>query len=439
MSNTVFSCPAGTFSGIKEDGVIQIKGIRYAISERYARPEPYQYPDGVHEMVQNAPFAVQLPSAAESALQGTAYESFPQEESCQYLSITVPDNEQNARLFPVMVWFHGGSYRNGGCDCPTYDRRPLVKENNIIVVGVNSRLGVLGFVKDREGQYANNGLLDAIEGLKWIKANISAFGGDPENITIFGQSAGADTVRCVMLSKGTENLYRRAIIQSDPMGTMTGRADMEKKILDELNTLPLDASTQELREVQNSIAAHVTEKGPAKRMIFAPHYGVYPLPEEKDFPKRLREIAPTHELLIGSTTRESAIAFATSKSLTRLDRFFLTGWIIESVFDKIAKQIFVDPALAFAKDYARAGGKTYHFVFSWMEKESVIGACHMMDVLPLFGPGQAEGKLFTMGQSVEELYQKGIPMRKIWADYAKTGEISQMKIDGMIEIQKLPY
>lgn len=437
MSKTLFVCPAGTFSGIEEDGVIQIKGIRYAVSERYARPEPFQYPEGIHEMTKAAPYALQPPSKAETALQGTLYERYPQEESCQYLSVTIPANRQNTLYLPVMVWFHGGSYRNGGCDCPTYDRRLLVRENNIVVVGVNFRLGVLGFVKDREGKYANNGLLDVIESLKWIRDNISAFGGDPDNVTIFGQSAGADAVRCVMLSDGTGELYRRAIIQSDPIGTMKNRGDMEKKILDELNTLPLDASTQEILDIQDSIAAHVTEKGHAKRMIFAPHYGVNPLPAENDFPQRLREIAPSHELLIGSTARESAIAFAPSKLLLRLDRFFLTKWIIEPVFDRLARQVFVEPAYTFAEEYARAGGKTYHYVFKWMENESVIGACHMMDVLPLFGPGHAEGHLFAMGLSAEELSEIGVPMRKIWADFAKSGRISRMKIDGMIEISEI--
>ena len=75
MTNNIFTCPAGAFQGVIENGVVQIKGIQYAISDRYAPPVPYQYPDGVHEMVQNAPFAVQEPSATESALQGTHYES----------------------------------------------------------------------------------------------------------------------------------------------------------------------------------------------------------------------------------------------------------------------------------------------------------------------------------------------------------------------------
>lgn len=99
-------------------------------------------------------------------------------------------------------------------------------------------------MRDQDGNFTNNGLLDVIEALKWVKGNIEGFGGDPDNITILGQSAGAESVRAVMLSEGTDELYKRAIIQSPPFGAMENRADMEQKILDELNTEPMDVSTQ---------------------------------------------------------------------------------------------------------------------------------------------------------------------------------------------------
>ena len=108
-------------------------------------------------------------------------------------------------------------------------------------------------------------------GLRWIHANIEAFGGDPTNVTLFGESAGGDLVRCIMLSKGTDDLYRRAIIQSDPMGTLENREGMEHKILDELNELPLDAPIEQILEAQQAITSHVTERGLAKYLIFAPH------------------------------------------------------------------------------------------------------------------------------------------------------------------------
>ncbi|MCT7789977.1 MAG: carboxylesterase family protein [Lactobacillus crispatus] len=437
VNELIFNCKSGSFSGIQQDGVLQIKGIRYAISKRYERPLPYVYEAGIHQMHRNAPFAVQEPSNTESILQGTFYEKFPQEESSQYLSITRPLKIIDEQKLPVMVWFHGGSYRNGGCDGPSYDRTLLVRENNLIVVGVNYRLGVLGFVKDQDGNFANNGLLDGIAGLKWIKENISAFGGDPDNITLFGQSAGADLIRNIMISEGTDKLYRRVILQSDPIGAMENRQAMDEQVLEELNRVPLDLSTKELLAVQNQIESHVQEKGNAKFLIFAPHYGVYPLPKKKDIPKRLAEIATSHDLLIGSTTREAAAVIGVSEKLSKADRLLLTKPMLERFLHKKGNAIFIKPAFKLAKEYAKAGGKTFHYVFDWMDGKHELGAIHISDLLPLFGLGQAEGWPIAMGYSKEQVERLGKPMRKVWADFAKTGEITNYQIPGMLTIQKI--
>lgn len=181
----------------------------------------------------------------------------------------------------------------------------------------------------------------------------------------------------------------------------------------------------------------MTEKGAARFCIFGPHYGVYPLPRKEDIPKRLQEIAPNHELLLGSTTREAAAIFSQKEKLSKLDKHLLTRGIVERFLGKNGRAIFNDPGEAFAKTYAEAGGKAYVYVFSWMEGKSPLGAIHISDLLLIFGLGGAGGKPIAMGMSFDEVYQQGIPMRKIWADYAKTGQITRMKIDGMIEIREL--
>lgn len=436
-AKTQWTCSAGTFIGYEtENGCSHAKGIRYATSTRYGEPQPYFYSEPV-QCKTDSPFAVQLASAVEGFLMGTRYEDYPQEENCQYLSITMPkDADENSKL-PVMVWIHGGAYRNGGCDAPSYDREPLVKEQNLIVVGINYRLGVLGFVKDADGNFANLGLKDIILALKWVNENIEAFGGDKDNVTIFGQSAGADAVRCVMLSSGTDNLYRRAIMQSTPIGTYVKRYDMEKKMLDELNEVSPDASCEELLKVQKSIADHVTEKGNAKYMIFAPHFGLDPLPPENKIEERLREIASGHDIMIGCNTREVAAYIGGSKTLVGMDSFFLTRWLVELIIKKISNSVFIKPSRKFAEDYASYGGNTYHYKFFWTENKSFVGACHTLDILPLFGAGNAVGFPNAMNQSEEEIYEKGIPMRKIWADFARSGQVQELSVPGMISIEAL--
>jgi para-nitrobenzyl esterase len=338
---------------------------------------------------------------------------------------------------PVMVWIHGGAYRNGGCDGPSYDRSPLARENSVIVVGMNYRLGVLGFVRDQDGKPSNNGLLDLIEALLWVNRNISAFGGDPGNVTLFGQSAGADAIMRIMSIEGAELLYRRAIMQSAPLGTLAGRATMEAKMLEELNAVPANATTQQLRDAQASIVAHVTEKGNAKRMVFAPHFGVFPLPSEEEAKAQICRVAPDHELLIGAMAREVAAYIGTSKKFAALDRFPITRPVTERVIKRIGGEIFNAPIEEFARLYAEAGGTTFLYTFSWMQGESVLGASHCSDCLLLFGVGDAEGKPGCMGMSAQEVLETGTPFRKIWADFAKTGTVERTSLDGMIEIRKL--
>lgn len=433
---TVYAA-TGTFKGVVADECQQFLGIRYATAERYCAPVPFTYGCAEHECNVPAPYPVQLCSTIELTLTGIHYENLPQEESCQYLSITVPEGATADSKLPVMVWFYGGSYRNGGCDNPFYDRSALANENGVVVVGINYRLSLLGFVKNREGGFANNGLLDAIEGLRWVNANIAAFGGDPDNITLFGESAGGDLVRCIMLSEGTDSLYRRAIIQSDPMGTLENREAMECKILDELNELPLDASVEQLLEAQRAITNHVTERGLAKHLIFAPHSGVYPLPAQKDEEKRWREVAPKHDLIIGTNARETATYIGGNKLASALDRNVLTRWIIEIVLHKKTMAIFTGPTRKFARLYADCGGKVHLYSYFWRKDKHVIGAGHITELALLFGGKGVEGTLMAQGFPEREFIEQGKPLRQIWTDFAKTGEISTMHVDGMITLQRI--
>lgn len=436
MTIRLYTCEAGSFSGYEENGCVHLKGIRYASSQRFRPPEPYVYPEGVHECTKDSPYAIQLRSDAEGNISGMDYENQTQEESCQFLSMTIPDDLGEGEHVPVMVWIHGGAYRNGGCDSISYDRWRMVKEGRVIVLGLNYRLSILGFTRGIDGTYANLGLLDLIEGLKWVQKNISAFGGDPANVTIFGQSAGADAVRCLMISEGTEGLFHKCIMQSAPIGTLDHREEMEQKILDEVNQMDIHASVDEVRRVQASVVSNVTEKGLAKHMIFGPHAGVYPLPKPEEMETRLRAAAKKYDLLIGSNTREVSAYLVTNEPVKKLDAFPLTRWIIELVVKTMSNKIFIRPTEEFAEKYASFGGNTYLYSFSYGAGRSFIGACHMMDYLPLFGSDHLKKDIAKMGFSDEEISGQGTGMRKIWTDFAKTGKVTQTEIAGMISVQK---
>ena len=431
----IWKCEAGSFSGYETETCFHLRGIRYAVSKRFEAPLPYRYKEGVHECIDPSPFCVQRNSELENYLTGIKYESLPQEESCQYLSITIPKTEELS--LPVMVWYHGGGYRNGGCDSKIYDYELLAAEQNVILVGVNYRLGILGFGRTKEGGFSNHGLNDAIEGLRWVRKNIAAFGGDPENITIFGQSAGADLVRCILLSEGTDNLYHKAILQSDPIGTMDHREAMEERILEELRTFPDNADAEAIRSTEASILAHVKEKGNPKYMVFAPHFGIAPLPKREEIESRLEQIAAAHPMLIGSAEREVSVYGGKIRTITVLDQHPLTEKPIERIMKKLSDSIFIKPIERFARDYALSGGEVWLYTFFWRENRSYIGAGHSIDLLPLFGGQAVVGRDPAMGLSEEEIKEKGRPMRGIWASFARTGIPCQMSIPGMLKITKL--
>lgn len=432
----IWQCLAGRFQGYETDTCYDLRGIRYATSERFCEPVLYHYPDGLHSCLEKAPYAVQLPSKTEEFLFGVDYDKVKQEESCQYLSITIPKKETDNKRFPVMVWIHGGAFRNGGCDHDCYDSDLLASEGNVIVIRLNYRLGVLGYVKDKTGSTANLGLLDVITALQWVQENIEYFGGDKENVTLFGQSAGAQTIAGILVADGTDQLFKNIIMQSTPLGAMTGRADMDKQILDELNKMPDDADISEVCRTQRVILSHVTEKGNPKFMPFAPHYGVKPLPQEERIDEILKERASRHALLIGCNSREAAAYIGGNKMITKLDRFPITRPIVEAAMKKKAKAIFIEPSMSFAARYAAAGGQCWYYNFSWGLNKSVLGACHCMELIPLFGGKGLEGLPVMMSQTEHDVISAGKPLREIWTDFAKIGSVSQSKIEGMLTVFK---
>jgi para-nitrobenzyl esterase len=139
-------------------------------------------------------------------------------EDCLYLNIWRPRREG---LFPVMYWIHGGGYRSGAGTYQMYNSARLAAEQGVVVVTINYRVGPLGFLalpelvdEEPEGCVGNFGIMDQIQGLKWVRDNIAGFGGDPENVTIFGQSAGGHSVFILMACPQARGLFHRAIPMS---------------------------------------------------------------------------------------------------------------------------------------------------------------------------------------------------------------------------------
>ena len=433
----ICDCKAGSFKGFSESGCINFRGIRYATSERYHKPVPYVYPEGTHECIEPSPYCIQNEARIEGRLLGIYYSQQKQVESCQFLSVAVPEDAEKDSKLPVMVWYHGGAYKNGGCENDIYDRCLLASEQNVIVVGVNYRLGITGLVRDENGELSNNGLLDAIEGLKWVKENISSFGGNDDNITIIGQSAGADIVRSMLISDDLDGLFVRGILQRPPIGSMPNRQDMDRWVLDELNSHPIDIPADELLKVEEYILKNNKEKSYAKEMVFAPHYGIYPLPKEEELSDRIRIAASKYPILIGSNSREVIAYVAGDDKMIRLWKIWPLRPIIMKKVNEATQGIFRVPTRRFAEEYASYGGTVYHYDFHWAEDTS-IGSCHGSELPLLFGPKGYLGSLEQrIGIDSSVIGEMGRPFREIWAGFARDGSIRSTSVPDMVDIEKL--
>jgi para-nitrobenzyl esterase len=204
------------------DNVQLYRGIPYAAPPvgdlRWRPPQPAGSWQGVRECYAFGRAAPQKPVALLSMFPGMALGAKTSED-CLYLNVWAPTQPAEKPL-PVMVWIHGGGYLFGAASQPLYDGANLARRG-VVVVAINYRLGPFGFLahpqlsaESGRGASGNYGLLDQIEALRWVKRNIASFGGDPERVTIFGESAGGNSVYALLMSPLAKGLFQRAISQS---------------------------------------------------------------------------------------------------------------------------------------------------------------------------------------------------------------------------------
>ncbi len=214
----IVTLTGGRVEGVMADGVVSFKGIPFAAPPvgnlRWRSPQPVRPWGGIRKADRFAAGCMQTPIVVPIFGEPPAMS-----EDCLYLNVWTPAKSAGARL-PVMVWIYGGSFLEGMTSQPVYDGTHLAQKG-VIVVSLAYRLGVFGFLADPELSAesplhvsGNQGLLDMIAGLKWVRRNITKFGGDPSRVTIFGESAGAISVGAIAQSPLAKGLFQRAIGES---------------------------------------------------------------------------------------------------------------------------------------------------------------------------------------------------------------------------------
>jgi para-nitrobenzyl esterase len=400
--------PAGSLLAENDGTLLHVRGIRYGRAARFAAPQPIAPWRDALDATARGPACPQLPSRLEWVT-GPVIDGLALSEDCQVLSVTAPSDADG---LPVMVWLHGGAYVSGGGESPNYDADELARTGRVVVVRVTYRLGVLGYLSP--SGVDNLGLRDQILALQWVHDNIAAFGGDPERVTVFGQSAGADSVYSLMLSEQTAGLFQRAILQSAPLGVRDGRDAMTAAMRSAAGA----ASTGEPMDAQTAAAAAAARFGLIGRMPFGPITGLDPLPAASDTDARLADAARRIDLLVGYTRNDGAPFIAMDPRVVRLKRLGPLGRVVERAASAaLTQRAFAKPARRLAEQWRKYGGRSATFRVDWSPGR--IGACHCIELPLLFDAAPWADAPMLDGASIDRRLAE--TMRRNWSGFAHNG------------------
>jgi para-nitrobenzyl esterase len=445
---------SGALRGSLEAGVAVFRGIPFAEPPvgalRFAAPQPVPAWDGVREAVSYGPPS---PQAGFFGMDELA-----QDATGDWLTINVwsPEPDPTAGL-PVMVWIQGGAYVIGMSSLPEYDGGHLARDG-VVVVTFNYRVGVEGFAQI-EGAPPNRGLLDQVAALEWVRDNIRAFGGDPDRVTIFGESAGGGSVAALLAMPRAAGLFRRAVAQSVPGTFFTPElaADIAATCAAELGLRPTvaDLSTvapAELSAAGDAVTAKIGQYAdrwgrPGHRTIpFAPVVDgdvlpVTPWQALADGVGRDIELVIGHtrdeqrlfnliEGVLGQVTEEQAATalevFAPGPDGARRYRDSFPDAGSEELFELVHSDwLFRMPSLHLAEAQVKAGGRAYLFELTWPAPGmgGALGACHGLDVPLVFGNLDRGRPAMLIGEEPSpEAEELSTRMRAAWTAFAIHGD-----------------
>lgn len=358
-------------------------------------------------------------------------------EDCLYLNVWTPRAEPGAQL-PVMVWLHGGALIFGAGGLPLYDGAALARQG-VVVVTVNYRLGPLGYFvhpaleRAAPGGVANFGLLDQIAALRWVQQHVSAFGGDPRQVTVFGQSAGAQSVLALMASPQARGLFHRAIAQS-PYGIPSHTRDQARqsgvKIAQAMGLPGTRATLRQLRSLPAQKLAELQGEGLSLAPSLIVGDAVMPRPLLAAFQAGKQAAVP---LVIGSNSDEASVALAFGLDPAALVKKLgagriLVGPLYPDVTDdaELGRQVVRDVAFtAFSRRMAVLQAKqapVFRYYFDLMPRAlraSRSGVAHGGEVPWVFGTADLCGCVGA--DLVDDDRAAGAVLLQRWAAFARTG------------------
>ena len=445
----VATIDCGTLRGATEQGVAVFRAVPYAAlpvgALRFQPPAPPVGWHGERDARAHGPIAPQPPSRLRAAMGDFSY---PQAEDCLTLTIWTPAVDQVRR--PVLVWFHGGAFMSGAGSLPWYSGATMARRGDMVVVGVNYRLGALGFMHLPGVSPPNLGILDQFAALEWVNQRIAAFGGDPEDVTIAGQSAGGFSVLAMLGVPKARARFRRAIAQSAPFGRMLrslGAAAANGRKMQDL--LGINSPDQWLSvPAADIIAAQVklTIAGASFASAVPPFTPVADgvLFGEDLLPAALAGAAD-RDVMVGHTRDEMAAFFAIDERVKTAapdavegrfrDYFGAAAGEATSEYRQRARgpapaqllgeltgdALFAGGTFAFAERVAALGRPAYVYRFDWAAPANAFGACHCSEIPFVFNNlGSWQAPMLTGGDpgAMQVLAEQ---MQDAWIAFARTG------------------
>lgn len=462
-SDTSAACQNGTFVGQVEEktNVLSFKGIPYAKAPvgdlRWKAPQAPEASDETIEAKDFGKTSIQYEWPSEPA----SYNEIG--EDC--LTLNVWTKDLKAKDKPVMVYFHGGGFAWGGTSDPLYDGQYFVEQNeDIVMVTANYRVGFMGFIdfSKVEGGEAfadapNLGILDHIQALKWVKENIAAFGGDPDNVTIFGESAGGGTTSTLLVVDQAKGLFNKCISQSGSVALTYSQEEVDEwgltetllkvtgaKNMDDLMAIPekdlIKYYTESFDEEGNCLndlynmplrdgklipedPYKALADGASKDVILMTgsnanewNYWIEEMGEED-----MKTAVKMYEKAIVDDKLSWAKNAATKQEKKAINQFLDLQkdkeelWAKTEFCNDIAFRV---PAIAEAANHSDAGGKSYMYYFAKESDEENMKACHASEVAYVFHNLTGAGFSGTMDEKLAD------QICAMWANFARTGNPS---------------
>lgn len=410
--------PGGSIVGqVQQDGTCRFLGIRFASAERLSPPvDVMSWPTTINAF-EYGPICPQTPGTLEKML---GSDSSTMSEDCLSLNVFTPGHPAECANMPVLVWIHGGAYTNGAGSLLWYDGARLASRG-CVVVTINYRLGALGFLGE-----SNLGTLDQVSALRWVSRNISAFGGNPSNVTIFGESAGGSAVVSLMASPDAHGLFHRVWAMSPSLGQLRGREralEVEQQFFDIAGISDtrgvLNMTVDEILGVQEKVLAIPSDGYD----IFAPTAGgpglgddIFDLAGRSPVPLVIGTTRDENKLfsmldpVASQKTESDWVAFLEQRFGARAGQArdvyqsIRPGESPAALISAVLTDIgFRQRAQRLAEHRSHNGCPTWMYWFTWQTPAfgGVLGSCHALDIPFAFDNLGAPGADFFTGDGPE--------------------------------------